>query len=227
MADHAQTAVRRGIGLADELAAWRVLKPGDPDPASAEVAVSPGGRSAMVYLLGDEEHRARRIGDVLERVKSVDGSDLVAWKQNGEACVWSSRGELRFTPGSQVSDRRGESWDVEGSISALEGEASNGELRTPSYPDALGRIWAALGCDSTGEILISAQPEYEFVDWGGADHIGGGSHGSLGLGDSSVPLVFVGCGPDLHGNGGDAQREWSIADVSAIVLDHFGISQPT
>jgi hypothetical protein len=226
MADHAQTAVKRGIGLADELAAWRVLKPGDPDPASAEVAVSPGGRSAMVYLLGDEEQRAQRIGDVLERVKSLDGCDLVAWKQNGEACVWSSRGELRFTRGSQFSDRRGESWDVEGSPVALEGEASNGELRTPSYPDALGRIWAALGCDSAGEILISAQPEYEFVDWGGSDHTGGGSHGSLGLGDSSVPLVFLGCGPDLHQNGGDMQREWSIADVSAVVLDHFGISQP-
>ena len=99
-------------------------------------------------------------------------------------------------------------------------------LLTPAYPDALGRIWAALGCDSTGEILISAEPEYEFVDWGGADHAGGGSHGSLGLGDSAVPLVFLGCGPDLHRqNGVDVRAEWSIVDVAAVVLDHFGVSQ--
>jgi hypothetical protein len=42
-----------------------------------------------------------------------------------------------------------------------------------------------------------------------------------------VPLVFLGCGPDLHRqNGEDALREWSIADVSAVVLAHFGITQP-
>ena len=227
MADHAQTTVKRGVRLADALTGWRVLRPGDPNPASADLAVSPGGRSAMVYLLGDEERRAGQIGDVLDRVKAVDGADLVAWKQNGDACVWSGRGELRFTPGSQVTDRRGVSWDLEGSVAAIDGRSSDGELLTASYPDALGRIWAALGCDSAGEILISAQEEYEFVDWGGADHAGGGSHGSLGLGDSSVPLVFLGCGPDLdRGNGDDVLREWSIADVAAIVLDHFGISQP-
>ena len=121
MADHAQTTVKRGVRLADALSEWRVLSPGDPDPASAELAVSPGGRAAMVYLLGDEERRGRQIGEVLERVKAVEGVDLVAWKENGEACLWSSRGELRFAPGSQVRDRRGASWDVTGSLAALEG----------------------------------------------------------------------------------------------------------
>jgi hypothetical protein len=222
MADHAQTGVRHGVRIADALTGWRVLRPGDPDPSSAEMAVSPGGRSAMIYLLGDTEQRARQMTDVLERVRSLEGTDLVAWKQNGEACVWSNRGELRFAPGTQARDRRGVAWDLEGSVASVEGEAGNGELRTPSYPDALGRIWAALECDSTGEILISAQEGYEYVDWGGADHAGGGSHGSLGLGDSSVPLVFVGCGPDVERQG-DEDREWSITDVAAIVLDHFGI----
>jgi hypothetical protein len=225
MADHAQTNVEHGIGLPDAFDEWRVLRPGNPNPDSADIAVSPGGRSAMVYLLGDEEQRARRIGDVLERVKSLEGMDLVAWKQDDEACVWSSRGELRFAPGSQVTDRRGELWDIDGSLDSLEGTASNGELRTPSYPDALGRVWAALGCDSVGDILISAAPGHEFVDWGGADHTGGGSHGSLGLEDSAVPLVFYGCGPDLDRSAAN-EREWSIADVAPVVLDHFGISQP-
>jgi hypothetical protein len=179
----------------------------------------------MVYLLGDEEERARQMGDLLERVRSLDGMDLVAWKQNGEACVWSNRGELRFAPGTQVTARRGANWDIDGSLDSLEGEASNGELRTPSYPDGLGRVWAALGCDSVGDILVSAAPGYEFVDWGGADHTGGGSHGSLGLEDSAVPLVFYGCGPDLDRDG-EGSREWSIADVAPVVLKHFGVEPP-
>jgi hypothetical protein len=74
-------------------------------------------------------------------------------------------------------------------------------------------------------VLISAARGYEFVDWGGADHVGGGSHGSLRRGDSLGPLAFVNCGPNLAGNGAGAQP-WSIADVHQIVLDHFGVAVP-
>ena len=38
--------------------------------------------------------------------------------------------------------------------------------------------------------LISAADGYECVDWGGISHAGGGSHGSLGRGDSLAPVVF-------------------------------------
>jgi hypothetical protein len=72
-------------------------------------------------------------------------------------------------------------------------------------------------------VLISAELGYEFVDWGGADHVGGGSHGSLRRGDSLGPLAFVNCGPDLDG-GTARERPWSIADVYPIVLDHFGVA---
>jgi type I phosphodiesterase/nucleotide pyrophosphatase len=227
MADHAQTTVRRGTRLVDELSEWQVLRPNDPAPDAAQLAVSPGGRSAMVYLLGDEEERRERAVDVLARTKAVEGVDLVAWRENGEACLWSRRGELRFAPGSSLTDRRGGSWDVEGSLAAVDGTSSAGELVTAAYPDALGRVWAALECDSSGEILVSAEPQYEFVDWGGADHTGGGSHGSLGRGDSSVPLVFYGCGPNLEPpRDDDSHPEWSIVDVAEVVLDHFGIARP-
>jgi hypothetical protein len=72
-------------------------------------------------------------------------------------------------------------------------------------------------------VLISAARGYEFVDWGGADHVGGGSHGSLRRGDSLGPLAFVNCGPDL-GDGASRERPWSIADAYDIVLDHFGVA---
>lgn len=180
----------------------------------------------MVYLLGEEKKSGVRIGAVVDRVKEVEGIDIVAWKESGEACIWSPRGELRFAPGSSMTDRRGESWDLAGSLASVEGVSRDNGLVTPAYPDVLGRVWSALGCDSTGEVLISAEAQYEFVDWGGADHVGGGSHGSLGLGDSAVPLVFYGCGPDLQRQNGDDRAEWSITDVAAVVLDHFGVSRP-
>ena len=52
-----------------------------------------------------------------------------------------------------------------------------GRFISPDYPDALTRVWSALCCETAGDILLSAAPGYEFVDWGGADHVGGGSHG--------------------------------------------------
>jgi hypothetical protein len=108
----------------------------------------------------------------------------------------------------------------------LEAHRSDGGISTPAYPDAFGRLWAALESDSSGDILLSASPEYEFTDWGGADHTGGGSHGSLTDGDSRVPLVFYGCGPDLQPDGAtDGRREWSITDVAPAVRAHFGIDQ--
>jgi hypothetical protein len=73
-------------------------------------------------------------------------------------------------------------------------------------------------------VLVSATRGYEFVDWGGADHVGGGSHGSLRRGDSLGPLAFVNCGPDLDG-GASHPGPWSIADVNAVVLEHFGVER--
>ena len=58
-------------------------------------------------------------------------------------------------------------------------------------------MWAALHCPGAGDVLVSAQREYEFVDWGGSDHVGGGSHGSLRRGDSLAALAFLNCGPDV------------------------------
>jgi predicted AlkP superfamily pyrophosphatase or phosphodiesterase len=227
MADHSQTSISRALRLADALSEWSVLRPNDPRPDLAELAVCPGGRSAMVYALGDEQRRAELVPAIARRVQSIEGVDIAAWRENDAAHVWSRRGELRFTRGTAVSDRRGGSWDLEGSLSTLEATVSENELLTPRYPDALGRIWAALASDSTGEVLLSAEPRYEFVDWGGADHVGGGSHGSLARGDSDVPLVFLNCGPDLGSDRGrDPEDEWSIADVAKVVLEHFGERGP-
>jgi hypothetical protein len=225
MADHSQSAVERPIRLPEAFSDWHVLRPNDPLAAAAELAVCPGGRAAMVYLLGEEDGSGRRSARVLRRLKEVDGVDVVAWMEDSEARVWNRRGELRFAPGNTLRDRRGERWDVDGSLDALEAVKEGDQIESRSYPDVLGRIWAALSSSSTGDFLISAEPGYEFVDWGGADHTGGGSHGSLLYEDSLGPLAFVDCGPDLQRDREESPTwQWSIVDVAPIVLDHFELS---
>ena len=79
-------------------------------------------------------------------------------------------------------------------------------------------VWSALDCPRSGDVLISAEPGVEFADWGGHDHVGGGSHGSLHATDSLGALLWCGTGPASR-----AQREqWSLRDVAGIVRDHFG-----
>jgi hypothetical protein len=222
MSDHAQIAVSRRADLTGSLSEWRVLRPNDLEPEAADLAVSPGARSAMVYVLGDDGRRERLRTRVLRRLRAAEGVDLLAWLEGEEACLSSARGELRFAPGSQVADLRGERWDVAGKLDAIEAEQHDGVLASRSYPDALRRVWAALHCPGGGDVLVSAQREYEFVDWGGSDHVGGGSHGSLRRGDSLAALAFLNCGPDARAET-NGNRQWSITDVADVVLDHFGV----
>ena len=97
--------------------------------------------------------------------------------------------------------------------------AARRTLDSDTYPDALDRLWSALECPHAGDVLLSARLGYEFVDWGGADHVGGGSHGSLHRGDSLGVLLL--CGVDAP-----AREEWSITDVTGMVLEHFGVPLP-
>jgi hypothetical protein len=223
MADHSQTAVEDRIRLDVALGDRRVLLPNDPAPDEAELAVCPGARSAMVYALRDED-RATVIPEVLAKLRELEGVEVLAWWEGDDACVWTEHGELRFRPGRAERDPYGGSWDVEGKLETLELERADGLLGSRVYPDALRRIWAALACEGSGDVLVSAALGYEFVDWGGGDHVGGGSHGSLRRGDSLAPLAFVNCGPDLDGGAGH-EGPWSIADVHQVVLDHFGVEQ--
>jgi type I phosphodiesterase/nucleotide pyrophosphatase len=222
MADHAQTAVEHGVRLEQAFADWRVLQPNDPAPEDAELAVCPGARSAMVYDLGDPDGREHRLAKLVTQLDSVEGVELIAWRSGDEACVRNGSREVRFSPGSSVEDRYGARWEVEGELSALDAERVDGYLDSRTYPDAFRRLWSALDCGGTGDVLVSAARGYEFVDWGGGAHVGGGSHGSLRRGDSLGPLAFLNCGPDLDRGG--APRRWSIADVNDVVLQHFGVS---
>lgn len=220
VADHSQTPIVDRISLGNALTEYRILQPNDKNPKEAELAVSPGARSAMIYMLAEDQiERRSRLEDVIKALSDVDGIDLLIWKRDGVANVWSSRGELKFKPGSGYTDERGKQWDLEGELEAVELNQSNGVVFSRAYPDVLGRCWSALGCHGTGDLLLSAAPGFEFVDWGGADHVGGGSHGSLHRGDSLGPLVFCGCGPSSV----DERASWALQDVAGQILSFFGI----
>jgi len=236
LADHAQTPVHRGLPLAELLSReWAVLQPSESEPESAQIAVSPTGRAAYVYLLPGEGERAdpealRQALTVIEgvdlvcRLERPDGRPLVrsepgAPRDGCSAVVERGEARLSFRPGGPVVDPRGGRWQVEGDLEALEAVIEDGRLRSETYPDPLARVWSALCAPHAGDFLLSLQPGFEAVDWGGVTHAGGGSHGSLHAGDSLGPLLFVGCGPAAA----DEREQWTLSDVAPAVLDHFGL----
>jgi hypothetical protein len=241
MADHSQAPVTDTIDLQAELGELGVLGPGrsprERAPGAgglaeasreedARIAVCPSQRAAMVYALHEAERDAMR-ASVVARALAVEGVDLVIWLERDpherprEGVISSrAKGELRFSPGGPVQDARGGAWSVEGALGAIDASVRDGRLHTPSYPDALARVWAALTCPTSGEVLLSAAPGYEFLDWGRQAHVGGGSHGSLHSSDSLGALILCGVdAPALERPPG----QWSIADVAPLALGHFGV----
>ncbi len=217
MSDHSQSAVERTTSMVDALADWRVLAPSDR--GESDVAVCPVGRFAAVYVLDPDagEPAAERIA---ARVGEAEGVDLVVRRAGGEGIVRRDDSELRFAPGGDLEDGRGRSWSVVGDLSVLRLSTDDGRLSSRAYPDALGRLWSALECRRSGDVLISAAKGYEYVDWGGFHHLGGGSHGALDRGDSLGILLLCG----LEDEPGDAEREWALTDVTPRILRHFGLN---
>jgi hypothetical protein len=229
MADHSQAPVLGAIPLQDELAELGVLGPTRSPDAVREgeprIAVCPSQRAAMVYALHEGERDAMR-ASVVALALGIEGVDLVMWLERDaherprEGVISSPlRGELRFSPGDSVVDPRGRTWNVEGEPAAIEGRIEEGRLLSESYPDALARVWSALTCPTSGEVLLSATPGQEFMDWGRQAHVGGGSHGSLHASDSLGALI-------LHGVElpGPEPAQWAIRDVAALVRAHFDLA---
>jgi hypothetical protein len=223
--DHSQAAVEARIRLDEAFASFHVATNSPARSAGAELALSPAQRSAMIYVL-DEERREELVQRSLEQVGELEGVDLVlslaGTGDAREAVVRSPRGELRFAPAGELRDRRGRHWSVEGDLAALAASVRDGRFESEEYPDALARIWSALTCPTAGEVLLSAAPGYEFVDWGGTDHVGGGSHGSLHRSDSLGALLWCGTGPESSA----AREQWSLLDVAPMVRAHFGLAGP-
>jgi hypothetical protein len=215
MADHSHAPVEKRIDLFGGFGEWHLLPASGAGREEAEIALCPAQRSAMVYALLPEGREAL-VPELVRAARELEGVELVMWRPAPrEGAISGAGGELRFAPGGDVRDERGRRWSLDGDPAVLDAAVEDGMLRAEAYPDALARVWAALSCPTSGDVLMSAAPGYEFPDWGGVDHVGGGSHGSLHRSDSLGALLFCGV---------EAQREqaWSIADVAPMVRSHFG-----
>jgi hypothetical protein len=155
------------------------------------LVVTASNRAAMVYRFDDCPLDPRELAARLDDESAAE----VALFREGEAAVARREGEeLVFAPADG-------GWTTSGDESILD------------QPDALARAYAALRNPNAGEVLVSAAPGFEFADLGGRHHAGGGSHGSLGAGDSLVPMLVVGL----------ERLPKSIVDVAPAVLEHFGL----
>jgi hypothetical protein len=219
MADHSHSHIERVIDFTGPFAGWKVLQPSATNLRSAELALCPAQRSAMIYLLLDSRGALPKI---VATAKAIEGVDLVMWWGEGDpggrrAHVAGERGELSFRPGDEVADERGRRWDVAGELDALVASVHDGVFVSEHYPDALRRVWSALSCETSGDVLLSAEPAYEFPDWGNRTHVRGGSHGSLHRVDSLGALLFCG----VERSPASAPGPWSLDDVAPMVLEHF------
>jgi hypothetical protein len=239
MADHSQTEVESELDLGGLLKDdWHVLQPNAEDPHRAELAVGPSSRAAGVWVLRDEA-RGRRLHDgVRATLSRHPGVDLLTWLADADGrpaqrrsvgvpdCRWAvvarEGQELRFAPGRTATDRRGDGWSWDGDLELLGLERSGGVVDSARYPDAFARLWAALRSPYAADLLISAAPGYELVDWGGTTHIPGGSHGSLLAGDSLGPLLTVGLEGEQR-----RRDQWAISDVAGLARGHFGLTPPS
>jgi Type I phosphodiesterase / nucleotide pyrophosphatase. len=217
VADHSHAKVERRIDLGDAFEDWTVLAP-NAKPGEAEIALCPAQRSGMVYVLVEDARHA--IPARLARAAlKVDGIDLAMFSDGEEGVIASRAGQLRFAPGGDLRDPRGAGWSVDGELAVLAAEVRDGVLHSDEYPDALARVWAALTCPTSGDVLLSAGAGWEFADWGGVDHVGGGSHGSLHHSDSLGALAFCGVEPPHD------HQAWSIVDMTPMIWRHFGVEQ--
>jgi hypothetical protein len=216
VADHSHAAVEERIDLFAALHDFDLTGPAAAGADDAEIAVCPAQRSAMVYVLVPEA-RAELLPRLLTACQETDGIDLVMHREEGVAVVLGRGSALAFAPGEEVRDARGGEWVVRGSLDVLDARIEDGVFRSDAYPDALARVWAALDCPTSGDVLLSAAPGYEFADWGGTDHLGGGSHGSLHHSDSLGALIMTGVNPGDRAAAGP----WSICDVAGLVRTHF------
>jgi hypothetical protein len=242
LADHAHTDVEKPLEIIEGMARkFDVLRASEDRPETAQLAVSPTSRAAHIYIL-DEHDNPVRHRRVREHAASLEGVELVCWleRPDGTPLVRTGPGHggvenpvvtverdgrrLSFFPAirvggseQEVTDRRGRRWAIRGNIEALEASVEGGRIETPVYPDALGRLYSAMCAPHSGDLMISAALGYECLDWGGAAHIGGGSHGSLRREDSEGPLLFVGCGPESR----DERDQWALQDVAPIIREHF------
>lgn len=192
-----------------------------PDSAHEALARSDSSIAALMDAAGGPEAFLERYAVVVcsdhgqslvEQTARLDVGDDLVTASNRAAMVYTdeprriaelldaepSAGIVLFQEDGRVVARRNGDEDL-----ALLDEVPGGRVRAA----------AALANPNAGEVLVSAASGWEFDDLAGKHHHGGGSHGSLELADSEVPMLTVGLGAPPA----------SITGIKALVAGHFGV----
>ena len=225
MADHAQIAVSERINLRPRSSDWQVLQPNDPATDGAELAVAPGARSAMVYVLDPDTFAPRALGAACsQRLQEHRGRRGGRLDDDGEeACVWTERGELRFAPGGARArpprrglGRRGHARDARARDARRRARrAAPTRTRCARHLVGARRARAPATCWS--------RPRAATSSWTGAAPTTSAAAATARCvaATRSRPLAFVNCGPTWTEPSGEWPAQWSIADVAPIVSRHF------
>jgi len=170
-------------------------------------------RYAVIVASDHGQTEVERSARIETRLAGFD--DIVVCASNRAAQVY-------LLPGARTdSEQLARALDGEPSVDVtirLDGgdvvvrrDGVDGRPEELEHPDAGERVRSAIGNPNAGDLLVSAAEGWEFADLGGRHHSGGGSHGSLVAGDSTVPLLTIGI-----------EREVArITEIAPAVLAHF------
>jgi predicted AlkP superfamily pyrophosphatase or phosphodiesterase len=217
-ADHGQSAIfdddEHIIDFDDVLADFTrvVTGKGEDRFGGNDLAVCGNGRAAFVYAAPGR--REELVEPVVKAVLQSPGVDQALWREGDSYLVDSDRGRLRFRPARSggVVDERGNRWEFDGELQAVDGVDERGEVRTPEYPLALWRIKNALDLDRIGDVVVTMRLGYDCDDLMDENHKGGGDHASLHALDSTIPFLSTLADPPLHP---------AAVDVTPHILRHF------
>jgi predicted AlkP superfamily pyrophosphatase or phosphodiesterase len=190
-----------------------------PDSSQEALERSDAAIGALLEAAGGPEAFLERYAVVVcsdhgqskvDRVARLDVGDDMATASNRAAMVYTDEprrvaerldaqpaaGVVVFREGDRVVARRNGDED---------------DTILDAVPDGRLRAAAALANPNAGDVIVSAEPGWEFYDLAGRHHLGGGSHGSLEAADSVVPMLSVGLGSPPA----------SIAGIKEAIVRHF------
>jgi len=183
------------------------------DSAIAALVEAAGGRDEFleryaVALCSD--HGQSRI----EQAASLQVDGALVTGSNRAAMLYSEGGDARTLAAALDGEPSvGVAVFLDGGTLVARRGGDEDPAILDEYPDGRTRAEAALRNPNAGEVIVSAAPGFEFTDLAGRTHVGGGSHGSLELGDSEVPMLTIGLG----------EPPASITGLKALVAAHFGV----
>ena len=134
-------------------------------------------------------------GALAERLDGRAEVDVALFLEDGEAVARRGGEELRFGP---------------------DGAGWRRQLSTPrDYPDGSRAPGPRSTTRTPATCSSRRRTAYEFADLGGRDHVGGGSHGSLVVGDSEVPMLAVGLDRSRRASPGSRRRCSTASESTA------------